>query len=206
MTDPHINVLEKNKKDLTINKNLRRRRAAEIRFKWMGLCAIGLAMIFLAILFISIFKNGIPGFFQHYVTLQVYLDEKRMDPEGNASINSLYNGDARGIINDAIFKVLDPQGRSDKREAKKIVSSGGEKRLRNLVLDDPRLLGQIIKVDFAVDDDIDSFLRGYIKRETPESDRRISDRMVSFVDKLANEKLIKYRISDYLFFGSAKAP
>ena len=65
-----------------------------------------------------------------------------MDPEGNVSINSLFNGDARGIINDAIFKVLDPQGLSDKREAKKIVSSGGEKRLRNLVLDDPSLLGQ----------------------------------------------------------------
>ena len=203
MTDVHINAFGKNKKDLRVNINLRRRRAAEIRFKWMGLCAIGLAMVFLAILFISIFKNGIPGFFQHYVTLEVNLDEKRMDPEGNASINSLFNGDARGIINDAIFKVLDSQGRSDKREAKKIVSSGGEKRLRNLVLDDPSLLGQTIKVDFAVDDDIDSFLRGYIKRETPEADRRISDKTISFIDKLTDDKMIKYKMSDYLFFGSA---
>jgi len=44
-------------------QNLRKRRAAEARFKWIGRAAIGLAMSFLAILFITIFSKGIPGFF-----------------------------------------------------------------------------------------------------------------------------------------------
>ena len=34
---------------------------------------------------------------------------------------------------------------------------------------------------FAVDDDVDSFLRGFIKRETPEKDRRINDKMIGYV-------------------------
>ena len=62
-----------------MKENLRKRRAAEARFKWIGRAAIGLAMSFLAVLFISIFSKGIPGFFQFYVTLEVYLDSERMD-------------------------------------------------------------------------------------------------------------------------------
>ena len=193
--------------ELSLNKrfseNLRKRKAAEIRFQWIGKGAIGLAMIFLAVLFISIFSKGIPGFFQHYVTLEINLDAKRLDPKGNASIESLYSGDARGIINEAISKIVQPEGRSEKRDARKIVSSGGEKRLRGMILKDPSLLGKTLHVTFAVDDDIDSFLRGFIDRKTPEADRRISDNMISFVDKLEEENLISYKISDYLFFGSA---
>ena len=189
--------------DKRLSENLRKRKAAEIRFQWIGKGAIGLAMIFLAVLFISIFSKGIPGFFQHYVTLEINLDAKRLDPKGNASIESLYSGDARVIINEAISKIVQPEGRSEKRDARKIVSSGGEKRLRGMILKDPSLLGKTVHIRFAVDDDIDSFLRGFIDRKTPEADRRISDNMISFVDKLEEENLISYKISDYLFFGSA---
>ena len=92
--------------DKRLSENLRKRKAAEIRFQWIGKGAIGLAMIFLAVLFISIFSKGIPGFFQHYVTLEINLDAKRLDPKGNASIESLYSGDARVIINEAISKIV----------------------------------------------------------------------------------------------------
>ena len=60
---------------------------------------------------------------------------------------------------------------------------------------------QLIK--FAVDDDIDSFLRGFIQRETPEKDRRIDDFTISLIDKWQEQNLISYDLSDYLFFGSA---
>ena len=56
---------------------------------------------------------------------------------------------------------------------------------------------------FAVDDDVDSFLRGYIKRETPEKDRRINDKMIGYIDTLNEKGLISFRFSDYLIFGSA---
>ena len=203
MSDQAENLDVKQRLDLRVSKNLSRRRAAEARFTWIGRGAVSLAMIFLAVLFISIFKSGIPGFFQYYVTLELNLDTTRMDPEGDGSMTSLYSGDARGIINDAIFKILEPQGRSAKRDARKIVSAGGEKRLRHMAFKNPKILGQTVKVAFAVDDDIDSFLRGYIRRDTPESDRRISDSMIGFIDTLKKEKLISYQISDYLFFGSA---
>ena len=186
-----------------VKEGLRKRRAAEARFKWIGRAAIGLAMSFLAVLFISIFSKGIPGFFQYYVTLEVHLDPERIDPDGDASVNSLYSGDAKGVINDAIFEVLKPEGRKAKKAARKLLSTGAEKRLRNMIFNEPTLLGQTIKVQFALDDDIDSLLRGFIDRNAPESDRRINDTTIRFVDTINEMGLISYRLSDYLFFGSA---
>ena len=65
-----------------------------------------------------------------------------------------------------------------------------------MVKNDPSLFGTITKVKFALDDDIDSFLRGYIKRETPESERRISNKVIEYIDKLNEEGRISYEFSD----------
>ena len=67
----------------------------------------------------------------------------------------------------------------------------------------PDLMGQTVPVKFALDDDIDSFLRGFVDRNTPEADRRINDTVIQFVDKLVASERVSYEVSDYLFFGSA---
>jgi Domain of unknown function (DUF3333). len=65
----------------------------------LGLAAISTAILFLILLFAGILSNGIPGMFQHYVTLEVTLDKERMDPQGDMSVESLYAGDARALVN-----------------------------------------------------------------------------------------------------------
>ena len=180
-----------------------RRRKKDARLKTYGRIAIGLAVSFLIFLFVSIFSKGIPGFFQYFVTLDVYLDRDRLDPKGDLSPESLYNGDARSIVLESLYKVIKPKGRKEKKAAKKIISSNADVRISKMVLDDPNILGKIIPITFAVDDDIDSFLRGYIKRETPSSERRINDTVIKFVDKLSAENRISYKFSDYILTGSA---
>ena len=160
-------------------------------------------MIFLVTLFVTIVSKGAPGFFQYYITLDVELDRERLDPEGDLSNGSLYNGDARGVVRDALFALVKPEGRSGRRAAGKMVSSGSEERIRKFVQKNPELLGTIQSLRFALDDDIDSFLRGFIKRETPEADRRINDRVIGYVDLLNEQGRISYNFSDYLIFGSA---
>ena len=179
------------------------RRGREKRFRMFGRIAIGIALAFLVTLFVSIFSKGIPGFFQHYVTLEVTLDRAKLDPTGDLSVQSLYDGDARGIIRAAIYEATGASGRSGRRAAGKIISQGAEQRLRNAVLDDPSILGTTQTMTFAVDDDVDSFLRGFIKRETPEADRRINDKIIGYVDTLSEKGLISFQFSDYLVFGSA---
>ena len=186
-----------------VKNSITKRRAKDKRLKLYGRIAIGLAVCFLIFLFSSIFIKGYPGFFQYYVTLDINFDRERIDPQGDLSDNSLFNGEASKIVNEALFTIIDPKGRKAKKQAKKMVSSGKDVRLTNLVQSNPNLFGTVSSVKFALDDDIDSFLRGYIKRETPESDRRISDQIIKFVDKLDKEGRISYEFSDYILNGSA---
>ena len=186
-----------------VKKSIAKRRAKDKRLKFYGRAAISLAVCFLLILFYSIFSKGYSGFFQYYVTLDINFDRERIDPKGDLSDNSLFDGEASTIVNESLFSIIQPQGRKAKKQAKKIVSSGKDVRITKMVKNDPSLFGTVTKVKFALDDDIDSFLRGYIKRETPESERRISNKVIEYIDKLNEEGRISYEFSDYILTGSA---
>ena len=200
MTIKFINPIEASE---IVKSSIKKRRAKDSRLRLYGRIAIGMATCFLLFMFFSIFTKGYPGFFQYYVTLDIKFDRERIDPKGDLSDTSLYEGEASKIVNESLFSIINPKGRKAKKEARKIVSSGKDVRIAKLVKNDPSLFGTVTKVKFALDDDIDSFLRGYINRDTPESERRISDNVIAFVDKLSEENRISYEFSDYILQGSA---
>jgi len=182
---------------------VQKRYSAERRFQRIGKLAIGLALTFLVILISTIVNKGVPGFFQHYVKLEVMLDAELLDPRGDQTVESFFDGNPRKALQNSVYELTGAEGRKGKREAFKLVSAGAQDRIRSMLLEDPSLLGQEVSVWFSLDDDADSFLRGYISRETPESDRRLSDYQIGILDELQAQGRIEYRISDYLFGGAA---
>ena len=203
MSEPRKGIIPPQVAISRVNASLAARRAGERRFRTYGHIAIGIALAFLMLLFVSIFTKGIPGFFQYYVTLEVVVDREKIDPAGDLSVQSLYDGDARGIIRNALYKATGAEGRSGRKAAGKLISKGAEQRLREAIIKDPSLLGKTVAMKFALDDDADSFLRGYISSAVPEKDRRINDKQIEFINKLQKLQLISYDFSDYLIFGSA---
>ncbi|MBT6123218.1 MAG: phosphate ABC transporter permease PstA [Candidatus Puniceispirillum sp.] len=203
MNNSKLGLLTPEQATKQVQKSIDRRNNQEKRYRFYGRLAIAIALIFLVTLFVTIISKGAPGFFQYYVTLDVELDRERLDPKGDLSTGSLYSGDARGVVREALFAVVNPEGRSGRRAAGKMVSSGSEERIRKFVQKNPELFGTIQPIRFALDDDIDSFMRGFIKRETPEADRRINDNVIGYVDLLNAQGRISYNFSDYLIFGSA---
>ena len=203
MSEPQKGIIPPHVAVSRVNASLAARRAGERRFRTYGQIAIGIALAFLVILFVSIFTKGIPGFFQYYVTLEVVIDPERIDPAGDLSVQSLYDGDARGIIRSALYDATGAEGRSGRKAAGKLISNGAEQRLREAIIKDPSLVGQTAAMKFALDDDADSFSRGYISSAVPEKDRRINDKQIKFINKLQKLNLISYDFSDYLIFGSA---
>ena len=183
--------------------SMAKRKKSERNFQLLWRGAIAVALAFLVVLFSSIFSKGLPGFFQYYVEIEVDIDREKLDPTGIFSQQSLYDGDARGVIRSALYAAVGAEGRSNKRAAGKLISPGAEQRLRKMVYNDPSLMDTTQTLRFAMDDDVDSFLRGFINRETPEKDRRINDRMVEYIDRLQADGKIIYAFSDYLIFGSA---
>ena len=196
-------ILSPQEAEARVRASIAARRSRETRFRMWGIAAIALSMCFLVTLFVSIMSKGIPGFFQYYVTLDISLDRDRLDPAGDLSDQSLFDGDARGLVREALFSTLDVSGRSNRKVAGKLISLGSDERLRDYVRAHPDTLNSVQSLKFALDDDVDSFLRGFISRDTPESDRRINDKAIGMIDQLQEKGLISYEISDYLFFGSA---
>ena len=93
--------------------------------------------------------------------------------------------------------------RKEKKAARKLLSNGSDLRLVSYVKANPELLNSRQLVKFALDDDADSYFRGFVKKQTPEKQRRVSDLQIDYLDQLQADGLVSYEISDYLFFGSA---
>ncbi len=204
MTDRPYQGLDPQKAAERVEASSHLRKRKETRFLWLGKTAVAIALGFLVLLFAGILSKGIPGLFQYYVTLDLELDAQQLDPSGQMTAESLAEGDFDGVIRSSLYQALgNPEGRKAKREARRLISSGSSQRLMNYVLDHPDQLGSTVSIQFAVDDDVDTFLRGLISRDTPEADRRISDQLIDYIDVLNAQGRVSYQISDYLFFGSA---
>ena len=182
---------------------LKARQTNERNFKFFGIFAVALAIAFLAILLISICSKGLPGFFQYYATFEVELTRERIDPRGDMSDQSLFEGEAKKIINEAVLEFTGAKKRNEKKAARSLLSNGSDLRLVNFVQKNTDKLNSRQKIKFALDDDADSFFRGYIKKETPEKQRRLNDIEINYLEKMNEAGIITYEISDYLFFGSA---
>ncbi len=185
-----------------VEASLVQRRKKEKRFRLLGLSAVAISLAFLVILFSGILSKGLPGMFQYYVELEVNLDRTRLDPQGDLSDVSMFAGEADQVILEAALKSIGEEGgRKTKKALRKMLSSGSSLRLIEYVQQHPEQFGTNQSLKFALDDDIDSLLRGFIKRETPEADRRINDFTISIVDKWSDSGLISYELSDYLFLA-----
>lgn len=182
---------------------LKARQTKERNFKFFGIFAVALSIAFLAILLISICSKGLPGFFQYYATFEVELTRERIDPRGDMSDQSLFEGEAKKIINEAVLEFTGAKKRNEKKAARSLLSNGSDLRLVNFVQKNTDKLNSRQKIKFALDDDADSFFRGYIKKETPEKQRRLNDIEINYLEKMNEAGIITYEISDYLFFGSA---
>ena len=191
------------KTEQMVMASLTTRHRKERSFKLLGIAAIIMALFFLVTLMTSILSKGLPGFFQYYITLEVELDRERLDPAGDLSDQSLFDGQAKKIIQEAILAETGAKKRKEKKAARKLLSNGSDLRLVSYVKANPELLNSRQLVKFALDDDADSYFRGFVKKQTPEKQRRLSDLQIDYLDQLQADGLVSYEISDYLFFGSA---
>ncbi len=185
-----------------VNAGLARRYRAERRFRFYGIAAIVASLVFLSILFISIFAKGYPAFQQTYIQLDIFFDPDLL------ARNALTTADYPGLVKQSLRRMFpEVSGRRDKRMLYKIASTGAAYQLRNLVLDNPNVIGKTIAIWVPADDDIDMFFKGHIRRDVPESERRIKDRQIAWIDSLIQEQRIELHFNRALLTaGDSREP
>ncbi|GAK45539.1 phosphate ABC transporter permease PstA [Tepidicaulis marinus] len=160
-------------------KRLQKRKAADRRLKYYGLGAIGIALLLLATLVTSLIITGHTAFLQTHVTYPVYLDPAKIDAQDPDK------GNYRSIVRDSFAALFpDVTGVREKRALSDILTSAAPYILRDKVVADPELIGETIDFTVPVSDPFDQFMKGNIKRETAEDDRRVTNQEIAWVDRL----------------------
>ena len=183
-------------------KRLKRRYAAEFRFKLYGIIALAIAGGMLALLLVSIVSKGYTAFWRTEVTLSVYLDPAELDPANLATANY------QALIRDSLQKLFpDVESRSDRKALSALVSGDAAIELQKIVQADPSLIGQTIEFTMPSSDDVDMLEKGYISRDVAESDRQVSDQQISWVDQLKEQGVVSSALNtQFLTGGDSREP
>jgi phosphate transport system permease protein len=185
-----------------VKSGLTRRYLAERRFRFYGLSAILLSILFLALLFASIVGKGYSAFRQTHIKLDVFFDPAVLQKE------ALVNADYPALIKAAVQNLFpEVDGRQDRRLLNGLVSVGADYQLRGMVLQDPGIVGKTVSVWVPADDEVDMTLKGHFRRDVPEAERRVSDKQLAWLDRLAAEERVERKFNmTFLSAGDSREP
>lgn len=190
---------------------LKKRYAAERRFRWYGLAAISVGLIFLAVMLVSIFGKGYTSFSQTSVLLPISFDAKVIDPsdkratDPNVLVTANYPLLARDALATRLGISLDDKPQI--AALKGFLSDGVRVQLRNIVVSDPSVIGTTRDVWVLASANIDSAFKGQIDLTVAEANRKVSDRQVAWMDKLRGEGVMAGKFNTGLFtYGASSRP
>jgi len=168
-----------------VKKSLKKRYLKEQVFKFMGMFSIATAILFLLILLVDITSKAMPAFSQTKIALPIHLDSEKLGLDASSTTDSMMNADFRLPIRAALLEQFpEVTKRKAKRELYSLTSMGAEFQLRDMVIEDPSLIGQTKTIEFMADDDVDAVIKGSIDRTLPESDRRVKDQKLGWIEAL----------------------
>jgi phosphate transport system permease protein len=176
---------------------MRRRNAAETRFRLYGLAAIALSLSVLAVMLVTIFSDGVSAFRQTTLTFPVTLEAAALDPAGNRDPAEMGRvttiGYGRLLSAQFAAYLADrgiPTDGVSQRELGAMISRGAPAQVRNKVRADPQLVGQTIPVTVFANGRIDGYIKGRVTRETAARDANISVAQLDLADRLRDAGIL----------------
>ena len=188
---------------------VRRRYAAEARFRAYGLTAIMVALGVLAFLFYSIISQGWTAFLQTEYRVAVEFDAAMIDPDGKRDQSVLFGAEYSALARRAVQKALgiETRDRLARRDLNQLLSRGVDVQLRDMVLRDPSIIGKTVTVPLLAHGNVDALLKGAIDRSIPQDRRQLNDRQLAWVDQLVAQGQAAKGFNWGLFtFGASSQP
>ena len=191
-----------------VRRGLKKRYAAEQRFKLYGLLAVCAALAFLVIMLGNIIYKGHTAFIQTEVKLEIYFDEDVIDPTGKRDEQTLRGADYVRLIKTSLRKQFpNVQKRRDKRKLYRIVSAGSPFELYRMVQKDPSLIGKTQAIWISAAANIDILNKGGIDTTRPETERRVNNKEISWYENLREAGLIRADFNTRFFTaGDSRDP
>ncbi|WP_099823434.1 phosphate ABC transporter permease PstA [Oceaniglobus indicus] len=179
---------------LTQNARTKRRNAAEKRFKYYGMAAVGVGLLALVVLLVSILGNGLSAFRQTHITVEIALPADTLDPGGNRDIDDIKKVFTFGyapLIQAALVAKVDalnarPDGMSD-REIGALISKQAAATVRDHVLANPDAIGTTHRFRLLANGRIDGYFKGRVTMDTAERDGNVTPAQLRVADALKDD-------------------
>ena len=185
-----------------VNRSLARRYRAEKRFRFYGISAIIVSLVFLAILFAAIISRGYTAFIRTTVEIEAFFDPALIDSAALSSAN--YQAVVKKSLRKMFPKV---RKRRDRKRLYALVSSGAAFQLRNMVMDDPGLVGKTVKMWVPASGDVDMYIKGQVRENPDGTYGRLDKRQLGWLERLQGEGKIRTEFNRVFFTaGDSRNP
>jgi len=187
---------------------IKRRYAAERRFRTYGIAAILIGIFFLFVLLWTVVSNGYTAFQQTNITLPIEFSEKIIDPNNKRATDpdALMASNYPLLARDAIIKVLgiNPTDRAAVKRATDMISASARTQLRDIVVADPSVIGKTVNVSLLAEGNIDSANKGQIDLTVDEARRKVNDQQLGWMKTLNDSGAMTKNFNTGLFsFGAS---
>ncbi len=190
-----------------IKGRLKKRYIKEKAFKALGISAVFLALAILAVLFITIAGNGYTAFQQTFVRLEITFDASIIDPDVTGDPEEYSQADYGGLVKKTLRNMFpEAKKRREKKDLYKLVSSGAAFQLRDMVIENPELIGTTQQVWVPADDEVDMVIKGHIVTDE-EGKGRISKDKAEWIKRLIGQGAIEKKLNLAFFRnGDSREP
>lgn len=174
----------------TLDARTRKRNAAEKRFRFYGMAAIAVGLLFLVFLFASILRSGLPAFTQTVLDIELTLTQEQFD---TAESKMLKTGEYQKIFVTALGAQLEASGldaNADKKAIERIVGKPGG-TIRSFFLENPDRIGTPVGFELTASSRVDGYLNGRITRDTLVDSRFLMATDLDLVDVLKEAGVIR---------------
>jgi phosphate transport system permease protein len=188
---------------------IKRRYAAERRFRAYGIAAILFGLVFLFMLLTSVVSKGYTAFQQTMITVPIEFSEQVIDPNNERATNpqKLLTANYPVLARNAVAKVLGvaENDRAKMREVGQMLSDSVRAQLRDVVVADPSIIGKTQSVRLLAAGDLDSAFKGQIDLDVTENNRKISDQQVGWMKQMAEAGTLAKHFNTGIFLNGASS-
>ncbi|MEJ8310235.1 phosphate ABC transporter permease PstA [Agrobacterium larrymoorei] len=188
---------------------IKRRYAAERRFRTYGVAAISFGLLFLFLLLWSVIGKGYTAFQQTMITIPVEFSQQIIDPDNVRAQNptKLMTANYPVVARNSLAKVLGVslEDRTALRAVNALISDSVRTQLRDIVTSDPNVIGTTRTVSLLASGDVDSAFKGQVDMTGEEQNRRISDQQVGWMNQLVEKGALEKKFNTGIFFNGASS-
>ncbi|WP_105381338.1 phosphate ABC transporter permease PstA [Neorhizobium alkalisoli] len=188
---------------------IKRRYAAERRFRTYGIAALSFGIIFLMILLWSVVSKGYTAFQQTMITIPVEFSEQVIDPQNERATNpqKLLTANYPVVARNSLAKALgvSVDDRVKIRAVGQLLSDGVRTQLRDMVVANPAIIGTTQNITLLAAGDIDSAFKGQINLSVAEENRKVSDLQVTWMNQLAETGVLAKHFNTGIFVNGASS-